>query len=252
MCIPTRSHLTERGFAHHFILPVLAVLAVGGIGTLYLALTHAATVVPYTGAIVAYKGPCTGNTYTTADANTREECVKYAQILMNGIQHQGNKLGLASVGGGTFGYEGQNYVYMDGYYGTGTADAVNAVSKSKTLNTASWYDICDAAVDSGLTSQSNSASSGILNFASKATGVASGESGNLASPSSNRTIFLDSCGNATSGGSTATTWALTATTAAPSGVTSIKAGNSVTFTSTIKNTGSSATGSFSYSLHDFY
>jgi len=60
----------SSGFAHHFIIPVLAIFAVGAIGVLTLNLSSAATL-------------CKSKTYSI---NSKSECVRDAQYML-GVAH---------------------------------------------------------------------------------------------------------------------------------------------------------------------
>lgn len=105
-------HHTSSGFSHHMVLPLLAIVAAGIIGTMTLSLSSAAT---YDGACVkkAYKSGSTGN------------CVTYIQTMV-GLQ-------------------------PDGSYGSKTKAAVKAMTggTSVAANSAAWNTICNAGKAAG-------------------------------------------------------------------------------------------------------
>ncbi|HUB94136.1 MAG TPA: hypothetical protein VMB52_06560 [Verrucomicrobiae bacterium] len=77
MKFPKTKRLSMSGFSHHLLLPVIAILAVGAIGTYVLTQTHAATCMDYT-----YSAA--GSTNTNTGGGSATVCVNYAQKILNG------------------------------------------------------------------------------------------------------------------------------------------------------------------------
>lgn len=106
--------MNSKGFSHHFILPVLAILAVGGIGVLTLRLSSAAT----------YNGSCVKRSFSIG---SKSECVRDVQKIV-----------------------GLTKADQDAKYGNQTANAIESKTKLKlsgsnrTLkaNSAVWKKLC--------------------------------------------------------------------------------------------------------------
>ncbi|HEY4160662.1 MAG TPA: hypothetical protein VGM08_01235 [Candidatus Saccharimonadales bacterium] len=180
--------LDARGFAHHFLLPVVAVLVVAGIGAYVLDQSHAATDLTY------YTSSCNSVTYG-APNSTVNGCVKDAQVLLNGVQHHAaqNTLKLSVYAGSSFQYGNLVYLLMNGLYGKYTALAVTAVTGNAngqltSGQTGSWQNLCRSAVAAGLNNDS-----GTLNFSS-ATGVTGGSVAALKAGITNAAAFSAACG----------------------------------------------------------
>ncbi|HEY4160813.1 MAG TPA: hypothetical protein VGM08_02005 [Candidatus Saccharimonadales bacterium] len=191
--------LDARGFAHHFLLPILAVLVVAGIGAAVLSKSHAATTTSY------YTSSCINTTYG-APNSTFNQCVQDAQILLNGMQHHdaNNDLKLSVYAGSSFQYGSLVYLLMNGLYGKYTATAVtsatgNTAGQLTAGQTGTWQHLCTIAASKGL-----NADNSVLNFSS-ATGVTGGSTQYLKAAVSSKAAFAYDCGNkvsSTSSGST--------------------------------------------------
>jgi hypothetical protein len=195
--LPAR-RLNERGIAHHFILPVIAILVVAGIGAYILKVSHAGTQTSY------YNSNCINTTYG-APNSTFNQCTQDAQILLNGIQHSDghNDLKLGVYNGSTFQYGSLVYLLMNGLYGKYTAQAVthatgDANGQLTKGQSGTWQHLCTIAASKGLNSDGTT-----LNFAAKATGVSGGSTQYLKAAASNSAAFKYDCGSLVSpGGST--------------------------------------------------
>jgi len=143
----------QRGFAHHFILPVLAIAGVAIIGSVYLALSRAATI-----------PGCPSATFAQGSVNA---CVGYAEVLFDGLQHAGKPSGFAiQNNGGSDGikYGTKYYLRDDNAYGVAMFDTVKnfqshmGISNDGVLGPQTWSDLCSQA--------SSIAGYGNLNFSS--------------------------------------------------------------------------------------
>jgi len=236
--------LNTHGFAHHFILPVLAVIAVAGIGAVVIS-THAATAASY------YNGVCTSTTLKSGSTGT---CVNYAQALLNGLEHQEVATGhsyraATKAGSGVFQSGSYFYLVMQNTYTTATGTAVKNLDGSTSLTggtnaNGGWQLLCTAAAAYGLNNTaSGKPGASKLSFNSKV----SGEYTNLTMG----TVFSDSCGTKTAPTAGSTTWSITGTSSA-NGATTFKKGTTIKITNTLKNVGSQTSGTFSYGMYDFY
>lgn len=255
--------LNAEGFAHHFLLPVVAIVAVVGIGSLVmLRLSHAATTAGY------YNGPCVNKTFTSGQNGA--PCITQVQDLLDGAQHAKlhNLVTASKASGDTFTYGGnQYYLLMNGIYNGATQAAVSAVIKAdgkstevSTLNggtaaSADWQMLCTALADIGVSSNTDKT----LNFAG-----AKNSAGKVISPaphtnSSMKTIFSNTCGSKTSGasggkssGSASKSSAASLSASVTVSPMSARPGDSVTIKGVVTNNGSVAAGNFYYGLRDFY
>ena len=151
--------LNAKGFAHHFLLPVVAVVLVCGIGYLTLHLISAASS-KYYGAACAVKG-----TYTNK-ANGGG-CVKADQELLDGLQHAkykvNGKLFITAtkvIANQTFAYgkTGGDYLIFNGTYNGATQSAITTLTGDKTVSTlnagtsasADTQILCNAIAKSGI------------------------------------------------------------------------------------------------------
>ncbi|HEY4161136.1 MAG TPA: hypothetical protein VGM08_03680, partial [Candidatus Saccharimonadales bacterium] len=174
------------GFAHHLLLPLIAILVVAGIGTYILSRSHAATT-----PTSYYSSSCTKTTYGAPNSKF-QPCALYAQELLNGIQHQkkANVLKLTAYGGSTFKYGNIYYLLMNGLYGKYTAAAVTAVTGNKNGQltngtTGGWQTLCKQAKQVGLAS-GGPAANGTLKF-----GTAAGET----ATQTDAGVFTNACGS---------------------------------------------------------
>jgi len=181
--------LNGAGFAHHFLLPVLAVLVVGGIGAYILKVSSAATASSY------YTSTCINTTFGAPNSKFNQ-CVQDAQILLNAAQHHDahNDLKLSVYGGSSFQYGPLVYLLMNGLYGKYTANAVtaatgNSAGQLTAGKTGTWQHLCSIAYSKGLNSDGS-----VLNFSS-ATGVTGGSVQYLKAPVSTAAAFKYDCGS---------------------------------------------------------
>lgn len=70
--------LNQKGFSHHLIIPVLAILAVAGIGTYMVTKSKAFS---YMSGVTPYS--CTQDPTPTLQLNSSGECVKALQYRLN-------------------------------------------------------------------------------------------------------------------------------------------------------------------------
>lgn len=105
-----RKTRTSKGFSHHMILPVLALLVVGTIGLTTLRTSSAAG---------SYVGSCVKKTFSTS-TNAKDKCVKYIQTIVG--------------------------MTPDNTYGPKTKAAVKKMTGKETVgaNSVAWVTICDA------------------------------------------------------------------------------------------------------------
>jgi len=122
--------LNEAGFGLHFILPVLAILAVAGMGSYLLAGSHAAT--PTCRNFTFYSG---GNNVASGyDINTKN-CVTYIQDIVNGVDEQN-----------TGAYQTMEQAY-DKYYGQKDGEMGGVGSGSYNLLTKTHVEALQATFD---------------------------------------------------------------------------------------------------------
>jgi hypothetical protein len=124
--------LNTSGFVHHFILPVLAIAAVAGIGTVYLALTHAATVGLYT-------GNCSQKIQLlqSAAASANKTCTQQVQDLVDIYQYSTTShfsINASASSQEVFSYGGETMLTMNGNYNGATQYAVGVLSKNNNPN----------------------------------------------------------------------------------------------------------------------
>lgn len=156
--------LNARGFAHHIILPVVAILAVVGIGTYTLHAIHAANA-------QYYSGPCTGTTYTKV--GTSGACVNQAKDIMDGLQHanwHSYRTATKLVSGSTFKYGPEYYLDLNKNYDASTQAALKNLTNSSvgltsgTSATAGWQIFCTTVAKSGINLSTNQYGKAALNF----------------------------------------------------------------------------------------
>jgi len=226
MKLPTIRKLKDNGFAHHFLLPVLAVLVVAGIGTYVINASHAATQTSY------YTSSCIKTTYG-APNSAFHPCTFYAQELMNGLQHaKAKNLGLPAYGGSTFKYGNIYYLLMNGLYGRYTAQAVTAVTGNANGqltagNSGSWQALCRAAASAGMNPGGRLANEQLKFNQGTDTNATQTDSG----------VFINACGATPV--STSTGRVNGSAPSAPTGSTASSACTAKTFQSGSKDSGSS-------------
>lgn len=136
--------LNKKGFSHHFLLPVIVIVAVAGIGTYVLKVSHAATA-------SVYKGHCAQNIQLlqSAAGSANATCTQQVQDLIDIYQYSAtNHFGIPG-NGETFSYGGAAMIIMNGHYNGATQSAVNTFSHSVSLtnassasNLGSWNTFC--------------------------------------------------------------------------------------------------------------
>ena len=161
--LPARK-LNSRGFSHHFLLPLIVVVAVVAIGTYTFHAIHAASA-------QYYVGPCTGTTYTKV--GTSGPCVNQAKDLMDGLQHAGwrnYKTATKLVSGSTFKYGNQYYLDLNKVYDASTQEALKALTGSSvgltpgTGASAGWQVFCTTVAKSGINLSANKYGGAMLDF----------------------------------------------------------------------------------------
>jgi hypothetical protein len=145
----------QRGHLH-FVAPILAIVAVGGIGAAYLALSSAAT---STVSASVYTGNCAQKYALTqaAAASANSTCVKEVQDLIDIYQYSAGGHFAIPGAGETFSYNGQmTMVIMNGAYNGATQSAVNTIDggaspsltnaslSGTTVNKGTWDAFCSA------------------------------------------------------------------------------------------------------------
>lgn len=183
--------LNGRGFAHHLLLPVLVILAVAGIGSYLLTVSHAATA-------SIYKGQCAQNKQLlqSAAANADATCTRQVQDLIDIYQYSATNHFAIGGKGETFNYNSENMVIMNGNFNGATQSAVNTFAKSPSLTNAtsasslgSWNTFCSTVSQKLGTAGFAHTTYDFSPGRNKASGYYIGSSG--------KTIFATVCGSPT-------------------------------------------------------
>jgi len=110
----SRIKLNARGFSTHIVIPVLAVVAIAGIGTYTLTRSHAATP-PVITNLFGYTCSATGNVAPTLRQGSTGSCVKVLQTGLNNYNQVNNFFSHRIVIG---------MLTVDGQFGPQTTNAV--------------------------------------------------------------------------------------------------------------------------------
>lgn len=198
--------LGSGGFSHHFILPVVVVIAVVAIGTYTLNAIHAS-------AAQYYSGPCTSTTYTKA--GTSGPCVNQAKDIMDGLQHanwRGYRTANKLISGSTFKYGSEYYLNLNKNYDAATQTALKTLTGSSvgltpgTDKSDGWQLFCTTVAKSGINLQNNTYGKATLDF----------KNGNKTNDPIYK-IFAATCGKLTLPKSTSKTTSKSSTTTSKSG-----------------------------------
>lgn len=140
--------LNIRGASHHFLMPVLAILLVAGIGGFIMQRNSSAAVKVYT---TANGKTCVQRTFAYRSKST---CVAYAQKMM--------------------GLKGSD---VDGAFGPTTLGKLKTAARGATvLNSSSWKKLCDANRNTTVWRQAGCGGQGTDTYRSKPTGTATNSS----------------------------------------------------------------------------